>query len=201
MKKNLIVLSILLLPASICVSSDEPPEDKIIRLEKIIEDQKHTINRAAKMVASLKEQLAEQQEENRRLRVLCRKAGIDINKPDNPNPQSDPNQPTDTISRIRTPLQVGQIVYFFVDDKFRIQQIIDDRNMIVELRIAQAENPDYGQLVWLRGFDTLNYVDDMIVAPPTKQLFKVSSTQQYVTAIGGSKTIFVLEPYVSQKQE
>jgi len=204
--KNLIIAGMFLLAASAFALADQSPEEKIAQLEKTIEAQRRTISRAEKMVANLKKQLAEQEKENNRLLALCRKAGIDTAKPRQQNAPNI-NSQNGQAKHIEAPLEIGQVVYFDYDkytDCFQIQQIIDAQNMIIELRIRELVGDtyeSYHQPVWLRGFDTSKYVDNTIIRPASDQLFKVTGTQQYITAIGGTKTLFVLEPFISQEQK
>jgi hypothetical protein len=100
------------------------------------------------------------------------------------------------ITGIRFPLEIGRIFFFFDDNTFQIQQIIDKQNMIVELN-ALGESIT----VWVRGIPTSSYADGSIIRPTSKQLYKVTGTQQYDTTNGGTKTLFVLEPYISQEQK
>ena len=86
--KKLIIAGIFLLVSSVFALEGQSPDEKIAQLEKTIETQKQTISRAEKFVAQLKKQLAEQEKENKRLLAICRKAGIDTNKP---GLQDDPN--------------------------------------------------------------------------------------------------------------
>jgi hypothetical protein len=97
---------------------------------------------------------------------------------------------------IRFPLEVGQIFFFFDDNTFQVQQIIDKQNMIVELNALGKSTT-----VWLRGFDTSKYADDSIIKPASDQVFKITGTQQYDATDGGTKTLFVMEPYISQEKK
>lgn len=100
------------------------------------------------------------------------------------------------ITGIRFPLEIGRIFYFFDDNTFQIEQIIDKQNMIVELNALGKS-----VTVWIHGLPTSNYADDMTIKPTSEQLYKVTGTQQYDTTIGGTKTLFVLEPYLSQDRD
>jgi hypothetical protein len=100
------------------------------------------------------------------------------------------------ITGIYFPLEVGRIFFLFDDNTFRVQQIIDKQNMIVELNALGKSTT-----VWLRGFDTSKYADDIIIKPASDQVFKITGTQQYDTTDGGTKTLFILEPFISQEQK
>jgi hypothetical protein len=98
------------------------------------------------------------------------------------------------ITGIYFPLEVGRIFFFFDDNTFQVQQIIDKQNMIVELNALGKSTT-----VWFRGFDTSNYADGTIIKP--KDYYKVTGTRQYDNTDGGTSTLFVLEPYISQEQK
>jgi len=104
-------------------------------------------------------------------------------------------------SRIFFPLSVGQIVYFDVDDKINVVQVVDSNNMIVELLIREVRKyPNYTvlepvkQMAWIQNYKTTNIVDEKKIIPPPNLLFKIIGTKTYETAIGGTQTVFLLEP-------
>ncbi|MCK5604734.1 hypothetical protein KAR91_22785 [Candidatus Pacearchaeota archaeon] len=114
-------------------------------------------------------------------------------------------------NRVQAPLKVDQIVYFDEDDKFKVQQVIDGRNMIVELWIRKPTQQldrsitwsnvvtvwvPHKQLVWFSGLDTSKWADDSIVSPGTDRLFKITGTKSYDTLFQGIKTLFILEPFI-----
>jgi len=115
---------------------------------------------------------------------------------------------------IQLPLEVGQIVYFDNDNDFKIEQIIDKQDMIVELRIGSVPKlgsmprtsrfsttvPITGykkitKLVCIRGLDTSKWADGSIIKPSPDRLFKITGTKSYDTLFEGIKTFFVLEPF------
>jgi hypothetical protein len=194
--KIYIVSLIFLLTASAFALSDESPEVKIARLEAKIEQLEKTIDRAEKVVNNLEKQLAEQEKENKRLLLLCRKAGINTNKPGLQNDLNLDNK-NSQAKRILCPLEIGQIVYFAGDNNLQVQQVIDTQNMIVELRIWKEDELHNlhacKQQAWVKGCDTSQYADDTIVVPVSgqSQLFKITGTVN-----DGVSTYFVLEPLI-----
>jgi hypothetical protein len=70
----------------------------------------------------------------------------------------------------------------------RISQIIDHENMLVYL----WDDSDCRFPVWVRGVDTTNNVDNENVDIDIP--LKISRTIRYTTVMGGSKTVYLLEP-------
>jgi hypothetical protein len=68
----------------------------------------------------------------------------------------------------------------------RIQQVVGPTEAIVE----RASTPSYS--FWITGVRTDGIADDSEVTPV--DVFQVTSTKTYATAIGSTKTIYVLEP-------
>lgn len=78
--------------------------------------------------------------------------------------------------------------------QFKVQQVIDERNMLVKVtQFSHSRGREVGDyLVWITGrFGDL--VDGQSVA--FSGVFIVSGTKQYTTAIGGSKTVYMLERF------
>lgn len=98
--------------------------------------------------------------------------------------------------RIRGPLEIGQIVYFDGDDKLMIQQIIDERSILAELRIRQLRGNTWVAIqepVFITGVSTNGLVDDKVIKFPSDMLFQITDTKTYETVIGGTRTVFALE--------
>jgi hypothetical protein len=78
--------------------------------------------------------------------------------------------------------------------QFKVQQVVDERNMLVKVtqynHSRGAEVGDY--LIWVVGRYS-DVVDGQSVTFPG--VFIVSGTKQYTTAIGGSKTVYMLEKF------
>lgn len=70
---------------------------------------------------------------------------------------------------------------------FRVSQVVDSANMLV-----RPSRDDTDLLLWFRGWDTTTLTDGQ--ATTVKQLAQVTKTTQYTTVLGGSNTIFVVEP-------
>ena len=142
------------------------------------------------------------------LEDLCRQAGLDTTKGETVLRLKKEGK----AKRIQKPLQLNQIVYFDKGQNFKIEQIIDTRNMIVELRTGSR--PIHGAMpqssrflttvpvkgyklittpVWVHGLDTSKYADNTLVNPPPGQLFKITGTKTYEIPFSGTKTVFVLE--------
>lgn len=116
--------------------------------------------------------------------------------------------------RIMAPLAVDQIIYFDDEDKFKVLEVVDANNVIIELWIRKpVQQLDrsltwtnvvtiwkaFKTTVWLRGLNTSKWADDSIVNPSPAQLFKITGTKSYDTLFEGRKTMFVLEPLSSIK--
>ena len=214
MKKLIIFTIISTLIVSIVFAEPNHPDAQIAQLEQTIEQQDKTIKWAKKMIAKLTKQLTKQEKENNRLLILCRKAGIDTALP---KPQNNLNSQAKLDNQVKfdsqakhveSPLKIGQIIYFDKNDNFRVRQIIDKQNMIVDLRCNQGFTiggdecySPYIPLVWVCGIDTSKYVDETIIESTSEQFYKVTSTKQYDTAIGGTNTVFVIEPFISTIEE
>jgi hypothetical protein len=63
-------------------------------------------------------------------------------------------------------------------------QVVDSTNLIVSYR---------NKLLWITKHPTKGVVDDSIL--PLPGMWKITSTKRYNTAIGGSKTVFMAEPF------
>lgn len=74
-----------------------------------------------------------------------------------------------------------------------VQQVIDDRNMLVEYSDIQVGRVGGGPIMWVTGVPTTGYVDGKGLE--LKQMFRVSGTKKYNTALGFAKTVRVLEPF------
>jgi len=199
--KKLVIAGIFLLVSSVFALEEQSPEGKIAQLEKTIETQRQTISRAEKMVASLKKQLADQEKENRRLLMLCKKAGVKTNANQANNDKQNVIAPT-----FEPPLRIGQIAYLGGLNIITIEQIIDSNNMIAHFVLetdlrgvpsGRILRPGYGKDVWITGIDTSGLVDG--IGWKTEKPLKVTDTKQYDTTDGGTETLFVLEPYISQE--
>ncbi|HUY37069.1 MAG TPA: hypothetical protein VMV69_30410 [Pirellulales bacterium] len=77
---------------------------------------------------------------------------------------------------------------------FRVSQILDARNMLVR-QLGNLNRAD-GAPVWITGIDTSRFAGNIargkIMLP---QVFEVTGTKRYETVLGGSQTVFVLEPF------
>lgn len=80
--------------------------------------------------------------------------------------------------------------------QFKVQQVVDERNMLV--RVARRDHTylnarEAGSyLIWIVGKYS-GVVDGQAVT--FNEVFRVTGTKQYATAIGGSKTVFMLERF------
>ncbi len=73
---------------------------------------------------------------------------------------------------------------------FEVMQITDGTNMMVTM---------FGQRVWVSGVSTAGLVDGKKVELP--QVFRITGTKTYKTAIGGSNTVFVFSPVDMEKMQ
>jgi len=201
MKKFLSI--IILLCVGIAYGQDDPNilNTKIAQLEK-------TIARQERIIEKLNTKIAEQEKETKRLLALCRQNRIET------NPKKMARQPkNDGIAkRFEGHLEVGQIAYLGELNDLRITHIIDKQNAIVDFRIwirledrylprsgpidkeghIYRDDP-YTETVWVRGISTTNLVDGSYIK--TDKPLKVAGTKTYDTASGGTKTVFLIEPY------
>lgn len=69
-----------------------------------------------------------------------------------------------------------------------VSQVIDGKNAIVEL-VNEGK-----QAVWLSGFDTSEFVDGKMYGGQAEAVW-IKGTKRYQTAIGGSKTVYILERF------
>jgi len=110
------------------------------------------------------------------------------------------------------PLELGKVAYAGKENLIYIEQVIDSSNMIAKLvfykiPIYAKRNPEsrlltmpppiirydsVDTIVWIKGYNTEGLVDGKRFKPLYP--FKVTNTKTYETAIGGSNTVFVLEP-------
>jgi hypothetical protein len=155
------------------------------------------------------------QEKNLRLRYLCEQAGIDTSVVDN-----DSVWPSDQFNSPG----IGDIAYVAEPDYTKTIQIIDRSNMICELNLHSyaTKQIDRGPargitlesrtarwtgdessyttkelvykkyVVWIKGVDSTGKVDDQKISIETP--LRVTSTTQYDSIDGGTRTIMVMEP-------
>lgn len=98
-------------------------------------------------------------------------------------------QPGDSPDDIRPDqLRVGLAgkLPFYV----KIVQIVDESNARISYGPEQA---------WLKGFSTKNMVDDKFIK--IDDWVEIRETKQYKTILGGSKTVFVIEPETEAHKE
>ena len=67
---------------------------------------------------------------------------------------------------------------------FNVFNIVNENEMLVQM---------YDQNVWVRGIPTTGLVDGKRVS--LDRVFEVTGMKRYPTAIGGSTTVFVIEPF------
>jgi len=68
--------------------------------------------------------------------------------------------------------------------QFEVQQVIDEKQMLVRA---------FGKLIWIQGLSTNGIVDNQHIV--LDNIFCINETKTYETAIGGTKTVFVAEPF------
>lgn len=115
------------------------------------------------------------------------------------------------------PLKVGQTAYL-KDNFAKVEQVINAKNMLIDIitgyetipgtaprqwtareaghltrapTIYEPQRPVH-EVVWLRGIDTKGLADGSKVE--LDKPLKITGTETYETIMGGSKTVFVLEP-------
>jgi hypothetical protein len=178
----------------------------IAKLEKQIEEQEKKIKRLREELQTEKEELQAEQKENKRLTKICREAGINVEKTESPT-QADyevcttpiePNVLSDSMKTLGfTDLKVGELGWI---DRLIIQQIIDANNAIVRVMLERGEPITPNQIdflyktVWLKGVQTNRFADD--TSQVINHYFVITGTKTYRTAMGGQKTIYVIEPVI-----
>lgn len=129
-----------------------------------------------------------------RLEHLCENAGIDMAMVYN-----DSLWPDVSFGKI----EIGKMAYIRTPDTLKVVQIIDDKNFIGSLSVhyerytereglVSGHNPPV--TIWVKGIQTTGMVDDRSLPINVTTPMKVTGTTQYSTTIGGSSTVFVLEP-------
>ncbi|MFH1265255.1 MAG: SHD1 domain-containing protein, partial [Planctomycetota bacterium] len=86
------------------------------------------------------------------------------------------------VLRAQVPDAGPQSVYVF--------QVVDEDSMLIEIRYSRRDK----LVCWLDGFST-NGVVDGDRHSGVAALLEVTGTRQYATTLGGTKTVFVLEPF------
>lgn len=118
-------------------------------------------------------------------------------------------------AKFKLPLELGQIAYLNRGNYPRVEQVVDKINMLIDITIGQefrrsssfpapresrfltsAPGGRYypiTRLIWIKGLKTSGIVDGkkLTIAIP----MTITGTKTYTTVTGGSKTIFVFEPY------
>ena len=98
--------------------------------------------------------------------------------------------------RIVWPLKIDQVIYFDDEDNLKVLQVIDEKNIIAELRFRKISGNTWylvEETVWISNIDTSGFVDDKVYKLSSDKLFLIKKTKTYETAIGGSKTIIEIE--------
>jgi len=73
----------------------------------------------------------------------------------------------------------------------KVFQVIDDRNFLAETMFGNVRGR--AALIWIKGVSAKGMTDGSFQA--IEDLLFVSGTKLYGTAVGGTKTVFVLEPF------
>ncbi len=91
-----------------------------------------------------------------------------------------------SIGILRNPIGSGPIGDFLESPSLEIFQVVDRQNALAKL--------PGGKIVWLRGFAAEGIEDGrrIVIRKPVR----VTKTTQYMTALGTSKTVLVIEPFV-----
>jgi hypothetical protein len=90
-----------------------------------------------------------------------------------------------TASDLLLPDLVAQVGSVGKLGTVRIQQILDDDNMLID-----AGN----QTVWVKGYSTKGLVDSNDPKFEINSIFQITGTKRYTTVIGATTTCFVAEP-------
>ena len=202
MKKTVIIL-VWLLTISVSLANDTPRTKKEF-LQKVRQQEAR--------IKELEAVVKSQQAEIMMLRTLCKEAGFDTIKIEEGISKLKKENIAD---KFELPLKVGQIAYLGANQSIRAEQIIDKKNMLVKLtigykpiRAATSGHSRYltrgpavigyeaiTKTVWIRGFDTSNQVDGSVIKMIVP--LKVIRTKTYEIVSGGTRTVFVLEPYIN----
>ena len=183
-----------------------PPKTKREFLQKI-KGLQEQIDKLKKIIKAQRQKTENLEIENEKLRSLCEKAGVD-------STQIMPG----IAAKFKKPLKIGQAAYLGGDNSLRAEQIIDSRNMIAKLTFgyyreidqSAARNPGFltsipytgpyipiDTFVWLKDIDTSGVVDGQKIK--IDGALKVTGTKTYKTMLGGTSTVFVLEPVNNAK--
>jgi hypothetical protein len=97
------------------------------------------------------------------------------------------------------PLTTGKIGRF-ENPVFKIQQIVDENNMLVRIRIGFEDGgiEPYEDL-WLQGVPTADLADGN--AFEEDRVYRIVGNRQYDTAIGATKTVMHVEVFDAAKHE
>lgn len=182
-----------------------PPEFKdlqaeIVKLRAEIKKQNKLINQLkATSIALKKENKIMRQsllDANLLLPNLLEQSEQEQQKLDEENQKKEAAEKAEALikSHFSRPLSVGQIARL---DNFKTIQIIDSNNMIVEWLDGYTSGR-YGsritETIWIKGINTQNMADEQRVEV-REQAFKITGTKTYEVVMGGTRTVFVLEPY------
>jgi len=181
----------------------------IANLEEQIERKDRILEKIKEDVLAIKRELSAERKEKERLIRLCREAGISFEKTEDPI-EGDyqvcqiPIKPAVLSDSMRTlgftKIEVGELGWV---SSLKIEQIVDSNNAIVEVHTWYSDgsqNISWGVFdvpsvaVRVRGVQMEGFADD--TTQKINHYFAVTGTKTYKTAIGGSKTLCVIEPVI-----
>jgi hypothetical protein len=84
----------------------------------------------------------------------------------------------------------------------KVANVIDEYNMLVDVSWRYddlQEHRKYERRLWLRGFPTKNYANDLVIK--LDDTVEVTGNQSYDTVSGGKNTVFVVESFDKARLE
>jgi hypothetical protein len=99
--------------------------------------------------------------------------------------------PSIAYGQVDLGFEVGQKGKLLTNFNWTVMQVIDEDNMLVGLPA--------GQRLWVKGFKTEGLTDGKPFR--ISNIVKVTGTTTYKTAIGGTKTVFVIEPETTKERQ
>jgi hypothetical protein len=180
---------------------------QIEALQTRVAEQDVTIRLLKEKLAELRGDLAESKKQHRRLKLACRRAGLNVSELLN-GPRLRQRGLSGT-RKLYGQLAIGQVGFL---DKFVVRQIVDANNVLIDLEVGPAR---YSWQRWRTARNTTSVVPVQVAGPATESLwlsdvnaqglvdgqelrgwgpFIISETKTYQT-ITGTQTVFLLRPF------
>lgn len=185
---TLTLIILMAIPVFGASSSVEDLQKEIVELQRTAKNQRKTI-------AKLRKKVSEQEKELKRLRTMCRRAGISTNT--RRSRRDDPNIIGESFS---WPLAVGQAAY--LSNHLQVKEVLDKMNYIATIQLnlpiiwkyneggqlVTKSQPSKNPLIWIMGIETSNY-ENLHTKKLEKVRFRITGTRKFY-----GSTLFVFEP-------